>query len=127
MATALARGGRAPPEISEQLRRIGGRRRSAGALEPKLLDAGLAGGGRETEERSGAGRVADRSVGEVQHGSDMRALGILTIPLDGSPLPALPGGGARPKGKIRAQSATRQNGGIEEREPLKAVGRPSAT
>ena len=80
MATALARGGRAPPEISEQLRRIGGRRRSAGALEPKLLDAGLAGGGRETEERSGAGRVADRSVGEVQHGSDMRALGILTIP-----------------------------------------------
>ena len=60
MAPARARGGRAPPEISERLRKVGwGGRASARALEPEFLDAGLDGGGREAEDVRSAGRPAD--------------------------------------------------------------------
>jgi hypothetical protein len=51
MAPARARGGRAPPENSERLRKVGwGGRSSAGVLEPEFLDAGLEGSGREAED-----------------------------------------------------------------------------
>ena len=50
-------------DTSENLRQVGGARRSAGALEPKLLDGGLEGGGLQTEQRSGAGRAVDAPAG----------------------------------------------------------------
>jgi len=43
-------------------------RRSAGALEPELLDAGLTGGGLEAEQRGGAVHYADALAGLVQGG-----------------------------------------------------------
>jgi hypothetical protein len=49
-------------------------------LEPEFLDAGLEGGGPEAKEGRGAGRAADASVGQVQHGSDMRALVVVIVP-----------------------------------------------
>lgn len=73
MATARARGCRAPPKISEGLQPVGGRRGSAGARESERLEPGLVGGGREAEEVGSAGRAADAPAGLVQHGQEVRA------------------------------------------------------
>jgi hypothetical protein len=93
MATARARGCRAPPDISEGLQPIGGRRRSARPREPARLEPGLVGGGREAEERGGG---ADAPAGLVQRGQEVRAR-------------AAPGQGggrardpARPGGRVRS-------------------------
>jgi hypothetical protein len=59
MATERARSCRAPSEISERLRPIGGRRGSAGARESERLERGLVGGGREAE---GAGWAASAAA-----------------------------------------------------------------
>jgi len=66
---------RETPKISEGLRLVGGGGRSAEALKAELLDAGLQGGGLETEQRGGAIRAADAPAGLLQRGQDLRALG----------------------------------------------------
>jgi hypothetical protein len=61
-ATARARGGRAPPEISEKAPTNRRRQGSAGVRESARLEAGLMGGEREAEEVGSAGRAADAAT-----------------------------------------------------------------
>ena len=68
-----------------------GRARFAGARELEPIVARLEGSGLKAEERGGAGRAAETSVGHVQRGSEMRALGVLMVP-GRLTRPALPGG-----------------------------------
>ena len=62
MATVRSRGCWAPPEISEGLRPIGGRRGSAGAWESERLEPGRVSGAREAEDVGSAGRAADAAA-----------------------------------------------------------------
>ena len=96
----------------------GGGALQRGRWSLSFLVSGLEGDGREVAERRGARRAADPSVGPVQHGSDRRARGVVSVPgrltYSRTPRERRPALG---KGSSRVSYAW-QRRGSDEREPL---------
>ena len=106
--TARAQGCRAPPEILEGLRPIGGRRGSAGAQESARLAPGLVGGVREVEDVRSAGRPADAP-----------AVGARTATIWGrSPATRIRGGSVRFWGTCRRPHLLASNVGAPDADGL---------